>query len=328
MSFSTDDPEDAARRTGTVLRKTIGHYGVLAEGRTIVCTLSSRLRKQLIYPTADPGSRHHRVEAVLDVPVVDPVAVGDRVEFMPAPEDTGMIVAVLPRRNKLTRRAAGAKPLEQVIAANVDQVVAVMSAARPAPKWELLDRYLAAAEAVGMPAVACITKIDLAGAHEFEAELDNYRGIGYPVLLNSATTGAGIDEVRAALRGRVSVLVGKSGVGKTTLLNALEPGLGLRVNAVSDATDKGRHTTTHLEMFMLEMGGSIVDTPGMREFGLWDVSADELAGAFPEMRPFLGRCRFGASCAHDGEPGCAIRGAVAAGHITERRYRSYLRMQV
>jgi ribosome biogenesis GTPase len=123
------------------------------------------------------------------------------------------------------------------------------------------------------------------------------------------------------------VLLGKSGVGKTSLLNALQPGLGLRVNAISQANGKGKHTTSHLEMFPLDWGGAIVDTPGMREFGLWDIQAEALADCFPEMRPFIGRCKYGASCSHDDEPGCAIRKGVMAGHIDPRRYQSYLRMQ-
>jgi ribosome biogenesis GTPase len=314
---------------GTVVRKSQGFYGVDVDGRTIQCALSNKLRKQLVYPIADPASIRRRVVAVEEIRSVDPVAIGDVVRFVDAGDGSGLINEVLPRANKLVRRAAGPKPLEQVIVANVDQVVCVFAATFPEPKWELLDRYLAAAESQELPAIICITKVDLADSEALAEEVGNYRQIGYPVILTSAVTGTGLDEALQVLQGRASVLMGKSGVGKTSLLNALQPGLGLRVNAVSQITGKGKHTTTHLEMFGLEGGGRIVDTPGMREFALWDVGDVELAETFPEMRPFLGTCRFGASCQHDaGASGCAIKAAVQRGAISARRYESYLRLRI
>jgi ribosome biogenesis GTPase len=244
-----------------------------------------------------------------------------------------MIVEVLPRRSRMTRRSAvpmpGAHPFEQVIVANLDQVVAVFAAAQPAPKWGLLDRYLVSAEACELPALICITKLDLLQGRDSELleALEIYRKIGYPVLLTSAVGGEGLDDVRAALQGRVSALLGKSGVGKTSLLNALQPGLGLRVNQVNERTGKGKHTTTHAEMYPLDgLAGmentAIVDTPGIREFGLWEIDGEDLAHYFPEMRPLVGRCRFGLDCRHDEEPGCAIRKAVTAGQVSPYRYKS------
>jgi ribosome biogenesis GTPase len=266
------------------------------------------------------------------------VTVGDQVRFIEGPDGQGQIVEVLPRRNQLSRLSPGstasARPLEQVIVVNVDQVVPVFALSQPEPKWNLLDRYLVSAEAAGLPALICLTKLDLALdasgnlEPELEAVVQEYLRIGYPVVMASAYTGQGLVEVKAVLQGCTSVLVGKSGVGKTSLLNALQPGLGLRVNAVSQATGKGKHTTTHLEMFPLEAGGAIVDTPGVREFGLWDVSEGDLAGYFPEMRPYLGHCRFRLDCRHTDEPGCALRRAVMAGEISPRRYYSYLRLRV
>jgi ribosome biogenesis GTPase len=310
-----------------VVRKSQGQYWVRSGERTIACSLSNRLRKQLIYPIADPGSLRHRVVAVADIREIDPVAIGDVVRYVDAGDGSGQIAEVLPRRNKLVRRAAGNKPLEQVIVANVDQVVAVFAAAHPAPTWELLDRYLAAAESRELPAVICITKLDLAGPGDLDDELANYERIGYPVILTSAVSGDGIDRLREQLRNRLSVVVGKSGVGKTSLLNAVQPGLGLNVNEVSEVTGKGKHTTTALQLFDLDVGGSIVDTPGMREFGLWNVAEGELAALFPELQPLLGRCRFGANCRHDREPGCAVREAVYEGKVSERRWLSYLRLR-
>jgi ribosome biogenesis GTPase len=314
---------------GLVIRKSQGVYHIRAALGSVQCSLSSRLRKTLIYPTAAPTSRHHRVQEVKGIGEQDPVAIGDQVEFTSAGPGLGHITAVLPRRNALSRPAAGSKHLEQVIVANVDQVVAVFAAARPAPKWELLDRYLVAAEAASVPTLLAVTKLDLAqGADRaaLQAEVREFERLGYRVALTSTLTGEGLPEFASALHGVVSVFVGKSGVGKTSLLNAVEPGLGLRVKSVSALTEKGRHSTTHLEMFALAVGGHVVDTPGMREFGMWDLDYEGLAHGFVEMRPLVGRCKFGLDCRHDQEPGCAIRQAVASGQISPRRYQSYLRL--
>ena len=316
---------------GVVFRKTLGHYTVHTHGREIDCTLSSLIHKQLIFPTADPTSLRHAVQEVREIDHVDPVAIGDRVRFVDAGDSHGMIVEILPRDSKLSRPAPvpGQRVFEQVIVSNADLIVPVFSAANPTPKWGLLDRYLASAEAAGLPALIVINKFDLAWKNPaLDEEVEVYRRIGYPVLLVSAVTGEGMEELKQTLQGKLSVFVGKSGVGKTSLLNALQPGLGLRVKAVSNGeVGKGRHTTTHLEMFELDFGGTLVDTPGMREFGLWDITAEELADLFPEMAEFVGQCRFGLSCHHDREPGCAIRKGVMDGAISPYRYQSYMRLR-
>ena len=330
---------------GVVFRKTLGHYTVQADGRDIDCVLSSLIHKQLIFPTADPTSLRHTVQEVREIHHVDPVAIGDRVRFTVAgdgrgmtplaskhsKEASGVIVEVLPRDSKLSRPAPipGARVFEQVIVANADLVVPVFSVANPTPKWGLLDRYLVSAEAAELPSLIVINKLDLAWKNpEFEAEIEVYRRVGYPIVLVSATTGEGIEKLKQALRGRLSVLVGKSGVGKTSLLNAIQPGLGQRVRDISNGEiGKGRHTTTHLEMFALDFGGALVDTPGIREFGLWDIAAEELAYLFPEMADYVGRCKFGLSCRHDREPSCAVRKAVVAGAISPYRYQSYMRLR-
>jgi ribosome biogenesis GTPase / thiamine phosphate phosphatase len=316
---------------GTVFQKNLGQYSVHSNGREIACALSSRLHKQLIYPTADPGSLRRAVQSVREIDQVDPVAIGDVVRFVDAGENRGMITEILPRRSKLSRPAAtpGQRVFEQVIVANADQVVPVFATASPTPKWGLLDRYLVAAEAAGLPALICITKTDLAEQNsELEATVAEYRRIGYRVQLVSVVTGEGLNEIRQSLQDRVSVLVGKSGVGKTSLLNAIQPALGLRIKAVSQRKQgKGLHTTTRLEMFRLDCGGAIVDTPGIREFGLWDVDEEDVASFFPEMRPLVGSCKFGLGCKHDEEPGCAIRKAVMRGEISPYRYQSYLKLR-
>jgi ribosome biogenesis GTPase / thiamine phosphate phosphatase len=314
--------------TGIVFKKSTGIYAVQLEGRTIPCAISNRLRKVLLYPTADLSSNpHHRVQKVQDIQLVDPIAVGDEVAFIDAGDGSGLITEVLPRRSKLTRRAPGPKPLEQIVVANVDRVVAVISAAQPSPKWGMLDRYLASADACELPALICITKMDALKDkhfHDIMEVVEDYRRIGYPVVLTSAADGTGIDALQAELAGQYSVFVGMSGVGKTTLLNAIQPGLGLRVGEINLNLDKGRHTTTGLEMFPLDFGGGIVDTPGMKVFGFWDVESDDVALLFREMQPYVGQCRFGLDCRHDTEPGCAVKSAVAAGEISQRRYESYL----
>src|SRR5215207_4215066 len=316
---------------GVVFRKTVGHYTVHTHGREIDCSLSSLIHKQLIFPTADPTSLRHTVQEVREIDHVDPVAIGDRVRFVEAGGGRGMIVEVLPRDSKLSRPApvSGQRVFEQVIVSNGDLVLPVFSVANPAPKWGLLDRYLVSAEAADLPAFIVINKIDLARRNPgFTEEIEVYRRIGYPVLLVSAATGEGIEALKGVLQGKLSVLVGKSVVGKTSLLNALQPGLGQRVKAVSSGElGKGRHTTTHLEMFNLDFGGALVDTPGIREFGLWNIAAEELAYLFPEMADYVGRCKFGLSCRHDQEPGCAIRKAVMAEAISPYRYQSYMNLR-
>jgi ribosome biogenesis GTPase len=334
--FRMDSSKPNIHDQGVVVKKNIGSTHVRANGGVLPCAISPRLRKQLIHTADNPNAVHHKVRDVKVLDRENPVVVGDLVRFVDAGDGSGLITEVLPRRNRLARRDPypGAHAFEQVIAANLDYIIPVFAAANPTPKWGMLDRYLASAESLELPTLIVITKLDLVRDGEGELDetirqaADEYRRIGYPVLLTSSVSGEGLDELRLTLKDRISAFVGKSGVGKTALLNAVEPGLGLRVGEVGKGeVGKGKHTTSSAEMFSTAFGADIVDTPGMREFGLHDMDLYDLALFFPEMRPFVGRCKFGLDCLHDEEPGCAIRQQVAAGKISPLRYKSYLRLK-
>lgn len=319
--------------TGIVYKKMLGHYDVQHNNKITNCSLSAKLWKDFSTTelSEDPGRRATRVNEKH----MDPIAIGDRVQFIKTEDGSGMILDLFPRKNYIARRSAkpmpGAYAFEQVIAANIDQVVPVFAAANPEPGWHMLDRYLVAAESYAIPSRIVITKFDLVQGTPAESKLNTwielYQSIGYPVIVTSVKTSEGLENLRQILVGQHSVLVGKSGVGKTSLLNALEPGLGLRVKTVNQTTGKGRHTTSHLEMFPLQCGGALIDTPGVREFGIYGLESTDVAAFFPEMAPFLGQCKFGLSCQHDEEPGCAVRKGVMDGRISPYRYQSYLRMK-
>ena len=324
-SVSVDETKDMLIE-GVVVRKGRGQYLVQTASGNVRCVISALLRKKLIYPTADPNSlEHYHVQRVGRIEMVDPLAIGDRVRFLEAGDGTGMIKVVLQRKSRLSRRDPGPIPLEQVLVANADQMIAVFSATKPKPSWRLMDRYLVLAEIANLPAVICITKMDLTNADDLYDAMDVYRALGYRILYTSAVNGSGVELLQDTLHGRLSVFAGKSGVGKTSLLNAMQPGLGLRVQAVgSGKVGKGKHTTTHLEMFPLDGGGWVVDTPGMRELGFWDMDSQDIAACFRELRPYLGKCKFGASCRHSSEPDCAIKQAVDNGSVSRQRYESFL----
>src|SRR5262249_1675520 len=236
---------------------------------------------------------------------------------------TGAIEAVAARRTKLARRAAGTKGVwsEDVLIANLDQVLLVFACASPEFHPRLLDRYLALTESSALDTVIIANKLDLGGLERAHELFAIYEQIGYPVIYTSTKQRLGIDALRARLGGRISVVTGKSGVGKSSLLNVVQPGLGLATSDVSETLHKGRHTTTVAEMIPLEQlgGGYVADTPGIRELGLWQFPLDELDWCFREFRPFLNECYF-SSCTHTHEPDCAVRAAVAAGQISEERY--------
>jgi ribosome biogenesis GTPase / thiamine phosphate phosphatase len=292
---------------GLIVRSQSGFFTVQTESGMVTCHLRGRLKQ----------GKH----------VGDIAAVGDRVQVTRQPDGTGSIESVEPRRSSLVRldpRPQGV--YQQVILANPDQAVFVFACARPAPRLRMLDRFLVIAEKQRLPAVIIANKIDLVGREQAERMFGFYPPIGYPVIYACAITGHGVEELRERLTGKVSALAGPSGVGKSSLLNAIQPGLGLAVREISEAVHKGRHTTSVRQLFPLEGGGYVADTPGMRSLALWDTDPEELDGYFPELAPLVAACQFN-DCHHKTEPGCAVLAAVQAGRVHPQRYESYLRLR-
>lgn len=293
------------RRTqGIVLRGTGGVWQVRTDtGETVPASLRGRLKQ----------GEH------------DKLAVGDDVIVeQGAHDDAWSIVEMLPRRSKLARRDPSGQPGGRVVAANIDQVIVVFAIAEPEPHVRMLDRFLVIAEGNELPSRIVVNKIELApGAPLLFGQ---YERIGYPVHYTSVKRGDGLPELKEALRGRVSALTGPSGVGKSSLLNAMFPGLNLRVGEISRSVMKGRHTTVGADLHPLPESGYVVDTPGLREVGVWGLDARELDRCFPEMRPLLEQCRFG-DCTHRVEPGCAVQAGVESGAVSRERYESYLKLR-
>ncbi|MBF6591582.1 MAG: ribosome small subunit-dependent GTPase A, partial [Ktedonobacterales bacterium] len=289
-------------------------------------TIRGRLRKQLEYPEA--RGQHRSVRKVV-VKEHDPVAVGDRVRVRATGGDTGVIEAVVARAGgAFTRDDPGRGPGTLTTVAGLDQLIAVFAVRDPEPHLRMLDRFLVLAEAQKLAALVCLNKVDLGIGPDLAARLGVYRGLGYPVIRVSAATGEGLEELRARLAGRVSALLGPSGVGKSSLLNALQPELAQRVSAIGATTHKGRHTTTGTRLCPLDgpEGGYIADTAGIRTLALTGVALEQLDACFPEFRPYLGTCRYH-DCGHLYEPECAIRAAVRTSTLDRVRYESYCRLR-
>lgn len=235
------------------------------------------------------------------------------------------IADILPRRSQLARRAPGGAHGERIVAANVDQVLVVFAAANPEPHPRMLDRFLIIAEANDIAARVVINKADLVSPESARLRFADYERAGYAVHVTSTKTGRGLEALRTVLEGRTTALSGPSGVGKSSLMNAMFEGLDLRVGEISQSVNKGRHTTVGALLHPLPSGGYVVDTPGLREIGMWGLTAEHLDGYFPEFRPYLGECRF-ADCIHVVEPGCAIRDALLRDDISATRYDTYVKL--
>ena len=311
---------------GVVMGGTGGVWQVrTANGETIDASMRGRLKKSNSGKRADGSLRRDTVLAAAETLKL---AVGDDVRVEPgARGDAWAIAEILPRRSKLARRAPGGGQGERIVAANVDQVVIVFAAAKPEPHPRMLDRFLVIVEANGLAAQIVINKVELVSEPEARARFGVYERIGYPVHYTSVKSVIGLEALRASLAGRRSVLTGPSGGGKSSLLNALFPGAQLRVGAISESVNKGRHTTVGAVMLPLpgEDGGYVIDTPGLREVGMWALPSEHLDDCFPEMRALRDDCRF-ADCRHVAEPDCAVRAALEAGTIAPQRYDSYVRL--
>jgi ribosome biogenesis GTPase len=257
----------------------------------------------------------------------DILAVGDQVQISRLSDGTGMIELIQPRQRALVRLDPTPRGLyQQVLVANLDQAVLVFSCANPPPHLRMLDRFLVICEKQDIPPLIVANKIDLLGLDQASQIFSAYPALGYRVIFTSVKQNIGIDELHACLSGRLSGFAGPSGVGKSSLLNTIQPKLGLAVREVSQTTSKGRHTTIVREMFTLDEGGFVVDLPGLKSLALWDTQPEELDGYFPELRSLVAACQYN-DCTHRDTPGCAVKKAVDEGRISSERYESYLRMR-
>jgi ribosome biogenesis GTPase len=295
---------------GIVIKSTGSWYSVLLENEEIwECRILGKFRIQEIKST-------------------NPVAVGDRVEIEvdDAEIKHGMIVKLYERDNYIIRRSINLSKQTQIIASNIDQAFLVITFAKPRTSFGFIDRFLVTSEAYHIPTILVFNKIDIYEPDDlaYLEEVKNmYESIGYPVLLMSALTGEGIVELKNQCKNKTSLFSGHSGVGKSTLVNQIIPGIQLRTTAVSEASSKGVHTTTFAEMHRIPTGGFIIDSPGIRELGIVQLEKEEISHYFPEMRDLLNQCRFN-NCSHVNEPGCAIKNAVDENKISLIRYESYL----
>jgi ribosome biogenesis GTPase len=292
---------------GLVIRTQSGFAWVKAQTGTYICRLRGKLKQ------------HHKLSDILSV--------GDRVTITITSSTEGQVEEVEPRGTVLSRMAPEARGVrEQVLVANPDQVLLVFACANPAPHLRMIDRFLIILDKQQIPTRIVVNKIDLVVRADVDALFSIYVNLGFAVDFVSTVNGQGVDALREELNNKISVMAGPSGVGKTSLLNALQPGLGGLVKEVSRVKAKGMHTTQVRELFPLDSGGWLADLPGIKTLGLWDIQPEELDGYFREFKDLVQDCQFN-DCTHRNEPGCAIRRAVEEGKIHPDRYDSYLRMR-
>ncbi|HKH92920.1 MAG TPA: ribosome small subunit-dependent GTPase A [Gemmatimonadaceae bacterium] len=328
MTGQRDDAASAETEHGIVLSGTGGIWRVRRDdGSVVEASLRGRVKKSNAGRRADGSLRRDTISSAAETLKL---TIGDHVTLeRDVAGEAWAIAEILPRRSRLARRAPGGGQGERIVAANVDQVVVVFAAANPEPHPRMLDRFLVIAEANELSARIVINKVELVGGADVARERwADYERAGYPIHYTSVKRAEGLDALHSALAGVVSVLTGPSGVGKSSLLNAMFPGLDLRVGEISESVNKGRHTTVggYLHPLPGAEGGYVADTPGLREVGMWALAPDSLDVCFPELRPYLEHCRF-ADCRHAVEPDCAVRTAVEAGEVSVRRYESFLKLR-
>ncbi len=298
---------NAPQQKGLIVRTQSGFFTVKTETGYYACRLRGRLKQ---------GPREG-----------DVAAIGDWVWITRLDAETGMIEVIEPRHSMISRMAPQPQgEYQQIIIANPDQAFFVFACAEPEPRLGMLDRFLVISEKQNLPAIIIANKVDLVEIERARSLFGHYVTLGYEVIYSSAKTGQGLDVMKERLFGNISVFAGPSGVGKSSLLNSIQPGLGLAYQEISGATSKGRHTTVFRELFPVEGGGYVADTPGLKALALWDIEPEELDAYFPEMRPLVESCQF-SDCTHVHEPGCAVLSAVELGEIHPRRYQSYLRIR-
>ena len=307
-SERTPDKNNQNLLQGLVIRSLAGYMTVRTAQGDVLCRVRGRLRRG-------------RAEG-------DLVAVGDQALIEIHEDGSGSIAQVLPRKSVLSRQLSGVNyEYQQILLANPDQVLFVFACAQPDPSLRMLDRFLVVAEKQQIPAVIVANKLDLVTREHAQALFEVYRRIGYDLIYTSTLTGEGIPELKSRLQGKLNSMAGPSGVGKTSLLNSLQPGLAQEVGAVSRGlTGKGMHTTQVKQLFPLDAGGYLADVPGLRTLALWDIQGEELDAYFREIAPLVPECQFN-DCTHSHEPGCAVRKAAEEGRIDPRRYDSYLRLR-
>ncbi len=336
-----NDPETL---TGVVLNGAHGIYDVHTDIGVLRCTLRGKLKKAFAQAqSAKSASKARpRYDKLLELPKAQRIehrdtntnplplrlSVGDYVKLRQLDASTGMIEEILPRQSSLSRKDTGStskKVIQQTMLANLDQVLMVFATAQPEPHFGMLDRYLAICESAEIHPIICLNKVDLPHEQRVDEAAVLYSRLGYTVIWTSPKTGEGIETLRSILREHTTLFTGPSGAGKSSLVNAIEPGMAIKTGLVSDATGKGRHTTTGSQLYQLSGGGWLADSAGIRALAAWNIAPEDLAWCFVEFRPYLGECLF-SDCLHIDEEGCAIRLAVEDKVINERRYISYVRI--
>lgn len=337
-----DDPEIL---TGVVLNGAHGIYDVHTDNGVLRCTLRGKLKKTFAQAqsTRSFSKARPRGDKLLALPKSQRTAqreqreteflpvrltVGDYVKLRQLDERNGMIEEILPRQSELSRKDVGStakRAVQQTLLANLNQVALVFATAQPDPHFGMLDRYLAICESADVQPLICLNKADLSHEPYVDDAAALYARLGYTVIWMSAVTGQGIDELRAHLKEHTTLFSGPSGVGKSSLVNAIEPGMAIKTGFISEATGKGKHTTTGSQLYPLSGGGWLADSAGIRALAAWNIAPEDLAECFVEFRPYLGECLY-SNCQHLEEEGCAIRQAVADGVVDAGRYRSYVRI--